>query len=93
MHLDVLETVYDEEFLAVVETWPWLTLAPPTQPWRASGQSYVSPLAPKSRVLLLVEEVVAFPGQNGVCQLNRLTGALLDHMTRLSAEDFMHSSL
>ena len=26
-------------------------------------------------------------GQNGVCQQNRPTGALLDHMTRLSTED------
>ena len=32
-------------------------------------------------------------GQSGVCQLNRPTDALLDHMTRLSTEDFMHLSL
>ena len=66
----------------------WLTLS---QPWQSSGPGHVWPLAPESLPLVLVE--VALPGQNGVCQLNRPTGALLDHMTRLSAGDFMHLSL
>ena len=72
---------------AMADLWPGLRLD-------TSSQDFVWPLAPESLLLLVVvEEVVAFPGQNGVCQLNRPTGALLDHMTRLSAEDFMHSSL
>ena len=72
---------------AMADLWPGLRLA-------TSSQDYVWPLAPESLVLLLLlVEEVAFPGQNGVCQLHRPTGALLDHMTRLSAEDFMHSSL
>ena len=49
LRLDGQETKYDEDFVAVVETWPWLTLAPLTQPWQTSGRGYVWPLLARAK--------------------------------------------